>query len=752
MKMRIEPENRSWPRESTKNPKKDPLILLTLLRSSLWALCVLLWQSALADVHYVDVKSTNATSPYINWSTAATNIQDAVDAAIAGDEIVVTNRIYASVRVNKAVSVRSVNGPRFTFINGGGSSLCVYLTNGASLSGFRLTNGFGGVWCASPNVIVSNCVIAGNGGSADGGGAYGGTLNNCTLVGNWASVGVYGSGSPGYSWHAQGGGASSCILNNCTLIGNSASVGGYTDYFSTVYARGGGAYSCTLNHCTLKGNSAYTQFYGLSTATYEQGGGACACTLNDCTLTSNSVASAVDSSGIAGGGAYECTLNNCVLTGNWIGQVPANGYGMGGGGAAYCALNNCTLTGNSASNSAGGSFGGTLNNCISFRNPPDGDAGSPGRLAGTSWIGDPLFFNLASGNLRLQANSPCINAGDNSYVTNATDMDGAPRIAGGSVDLGAYEFQSPASMISYAWLQQYRLLPASNSTDTADPDGDGVNNYREWLADCDPTNAVSFPRLRTFTVLHTFAGSSNDGSHPYAGLILSGSTLYGTAYDGGSANNGTVFAIKTDGTGYTNLHSFSPVTYDNYFEHSVNSDGAHPYAGLVLSSNTLYGTASDGGGTGAGTVFALNTDGTGFRTVYTFTALSTYYAVNSDGASPRAGLILSSNTLYGTAYSGGSSAHGTIFAINSDGTGFRNLHNFSGGSDGLYPYAGLVLSGSSLYGTSSSLSGTIPYGNGTVFALSTEGTGFTNLHTFAGYPSDGANPYAGLILAGNRLY
>jgi len=117
MKMRIEPENRSWPRESTKNPKKDRLILLSLLRSSLWALCVLLWQSALADVHYVDVKGTNATPPYINWSSAATNIQDAVDAAIAGDEIVVTNRIYASVRVNKAVSVRSVNGPRFTFIN-----------------------------------------------------------------------------------------------------------------------------------------------------------------------------------------------------------------------------------------------------------------------------------------------------------------------------------------------------------------------------------------------------------------------------------------------------------------------------------------------------------------------------------------------------------------------------------------------------------------------------------------------------------
>src|SRR5215472_7483867 len=97
--------------------------------------------SALATTLYVDVNSTNAASPYTNWPTAATNIQDAVDAALAGDEIVVTNGAYYPVVVDKPLNVRSVNGPRSTTIDGGYTSRCVYLTNGASLSGFTLSRG-----------------------------------------------------------------------------------------------------------------------------------------------------------------------------------------------------------------------------------------------------------------------------------------------------------------------------------------------------------------------------------------------------------------------------------------------------------------------------------------------------------------------------------------------------------------------------------------------------------------------------------
>ena len=117
--------------------------------------------SAPGATHYVDLNSINSRPPYDTWTTAATNIQIAVDAAVAGDDIVVTNGAYQvgarathgmsnRLAVTSQVYVRSVNGPEVTSIvgyqvpgttNGEAAIRCVYLTNGAVLAGFTLTNG-----------------------------------------------------------------------------------------------------------------------------------------------------------------------------------------------------------------------------------------------------------------------------------------------------------------------------------------------------------------------------------------------------------------------------------------------------------------------------------------------------------------------------------------------------------------------------------------------------------------------------------
>ena len=175
---------------------------------------------------------------------------------------------------------------------------------------------------------------------------------------------------------------------------------------------------------------------------------------------------------------------------------------------------------------------------------------------------------------------------------------------------------------------------------------------------------------QTFNAMHSFTASpfntNSDGAIPYAGLTLgsNSNTWYGTASLGGSSGHGTVFAVNTDGTGFTILHSFTG-----------GSDGATPWAGLTLSGNTLYGTTYYGGDSSNGTVFAVNTDGTGYTILHSFTAHDASN-INIDGAYPNAGLILLDNTLYGTATYGGSWGNGTVFAINTDSTGFTVLHSF----------------------------------------------------------------------------
>src|ERR1035441_2393430 len=234
-----------------------------------------------------------------------------------------------------------------------------------------------------------------------------------------------------------------------------------------------------------------------------------------------------------------------------------------------------------------------------------------------------------------------------------------------------------------------------------------------------PAAAQAFINLHSFTAVVSTGNS--DGANPSCSLVFYGNTLYGTTEDGGTNGQGTVFAINPVSGNLTNVYSFS-ATVTNGLGVYTNRDGASPAANLILSGNTLYGTAEFGGTNGNGTIFSIHPDGTAFTNLYNFSAEATNslgHYTNSDGADPQCGLVLSGSTLFGTASGGGSAGNGTVFRVNLDGTAFTNLHSFtpsssgypSTNSDGFRPLAGLVLSGNAVYGTA--VYGGV-YGSGTV--------------------------------------
>ncbi|MBI2437975.1 MAG: hypothetical protein HYV36_04080 [Lentisphaerae bacterium] len=433
----------------------------------------------MASVYAADwYVATNGTGNGTSWADATNSIQGAIDASTAADTVLVSNGVYETggvsgypagtaltnrVAIYKAITVRSKdNDPTNTIIKGyGGSPIhgsnsvrCVYITNGASLIGFTVTNGAtftnytantnngvgGGIWSESTNTVISNCVLTGNAGVRFGGGAYYGTLYNCTLFTNLARL-----DAAGYSY---GAGAYGSTLYNCTVSSNSATGGG----------AGGGVNGGILYNCTIVRN--YAQNYG---------GGAYGATLYNCTLINNIA-------GNSGGGAYASTLYNCLLSTNWCGNwgggarygtlyncLLSSNYAYYGGGMHDGVLYNCTVSGNTAGAGGGGGVkGSSLNNSIVYFNTTTG--------SGSNWLGvttftntctapeatngpgnitsDPLLVNRAAGNYRLNEVSPAINAGTYfAWMTDladarSSDLDGNNRRDNyrGQVDMGCYEY------------------------------------------------------------------------------------------------------------------------------------------------------------------------------------------------------------------------------------------------------------------------------------------------------------------------
>ena len=229
-----------------------------------------------------------------------------------------------------------------------------------------------------------------------------------------------------------------------------------------------------------------------------------------------------------------------------------------------------------------------------------------------------------------------------------------------------------------------------------------------------------------YTTLHSFKNSG--GAYPYGSFIRSGNKLYGMTLSGGATGAGNVFSVNLDGSGYNDLLDFSLDT----------NNGFAPSGSLVLSGSKLFGMTWDGGINGLGNIFTIDTNGNNFKELHDFDDVT--------GGGPVADLTISGNVLYGMTYRGGVADSGVIFSIDTNGAGYTELFDFTG-EKGSAPAGSLTLSGTKLYGMTQ-YGGAYNYG--VIFSINTNGTGFSKLLDFDG--SNGSQPYGSLILSGTTLY
>jgi uncharacterized repeat protein (TIGR03803 family) len=240
-------------------------------------------------------------------------------------------------------------------------------------------------------------------------------------------------------------------------------------------------------------------------------------------------------------------------------------------------------------------------------------------------------------------------------------------------------------------------------------------------------------------------GDTPEDTARAADLPLSAAgTLYGTSENGGPNASGSLFTLNADGTGYQTLYAFSAAD-----SAQTNADGTLPTGALLEGSGgTLYGEAQYGGTNADGVVYSLNPDGSGFTALHMF-GTAPGGGAYTDGSFPVGGLIRGSDgALYGVTSNGGAADTGTVFTLKPDGTGYTVLHEFSGVDSASVNTGGAVPSASLTLGTDGLLYGVTATGGadggGVVFRLSRDGTGFTVLHEFSG-ADDGNFPAAALV-------
>jgi uncharacterized repeat protein (TIGR03803 family) len=251
------------------------------------------------------------------------------------------------------------------------------------------------------------------------------------------------------------------------------------------------------------------------------------------------------------------------------------------------------------------------------------------------------------------------------------------------------------------------------------------------LAGFSSTSIFAAPQI---TILHSFQSGASDGAGPRSGVAVLGNKIYGTTLLLGAGQDGVLYSVNTDGTGYQVLHSFS------------GPDGNQPQSNLIISGSKIFGTAQFGGERDAGTVFSYDTVTSSYQTVYHFQDGFT------DGATPMTGFTAVNGTLYTATWQGGSSNAGAIVRLNSDGTGYnlvKSLGGFGTPTPGRGPQGDLIQVGSKLYGTTTAGGA---FNKGTIFSYDLNSSSLNYLYSFAGGTADGSSPHGNLALVGNALY
>ena len=273
-------------------------------------------------------------------------------------------------------------------------------------------------------------------------------------------------------------------------------------------------------------------------------------------------------------------------------------------------------------------------------------------------------------------------------------------------------------------------------------------------------------QAQTFTVLHQFTGGS-DGSNPYSSLVPDrAGNLYGVAPFGGSQSCETQSGIGC-GTVFKLAHRTGGWVFSPLYEFTGHANGNNPVGSLAIASDgTIYGTTDAGGdlacrdsfGDGCGTVFHLQPPPnfcSSFLCSWNATVLYQFTG-GSNGNDPLAGVVLDgAGNLYGTLYQGGASQLGAAYELSRSGSSWTEstIHSFAGGTDGADPMSGLIFDGSgNLYGTTEfggGAGGCTAGGCGTVFQLTPSGSGW-NANVIYNFPGGYNIPLGGLIFDSHR--